>query len=104
MRAVDGLESRLELYGKLAENFEPAERHFYLGVIGVGSDNMGKGIGGALLEAFCQASVIDNESTGVYLETASQASLRFYLRNGFELRGEGILDQDTRLWCVFKAT
>ena len=104
MQAVEGLELRLGAYGELAEKFEPPEKHFYLGVIGVLGGKKGAGIGGALLERFCDASARDTESCGVYLETASEASLRFYLKNGFVLRGEGILGKDTSLWCVFKAT
>ena len=104
MRAVDGLGLRLGAYGELAEKFEPGERHFYLGVIGVRQGKKGSGVGGALLARFCEASSKDEESCGVYLDTASETSLRFYLRNGFVLRGEGILAKGTSLWCVFKAT
>ena len=104
MQVAEGLELRLEAYRELAERFEPPNRHFYLGVIGIRGGKKGAGIGGALLERFCDASTKDTESCGVYLETASEASLRFYLKNGFELRGEGILGKDTSLWCVFRAT
>ena len=104
MQAVEGLELRLVAYGELAERFEPPKRHYYLGVIGVRGGRKGAGIGRALLERFCDASAEDTESCGVYLDTASRASLRFYLNNGFELCGEGVLGKSTSLWCVFKAT
>lgn len=104
LTAAEGLDSRLGEYGTLADRFEPLQPHFYLGVIGVRAGSKSRGIGGGLLESFCDTSVKDAESGGVYLETASEASLRFYLKSGFELRGEGILGEDTKSWCVFRAT
>jgi hypothetical protein len=104
MAAAEGLDSRLREYGNLADKFEPSLPHYYIGVIGVRAGKKGSGIGGALLEVFCDASSKNVKSGGVYLETASEASLRFYLKNDFELRGEGILGKNTRLWCVFRAT
>jgi GNAT superfamily N-acetyltransferase len=104
MERVGGLEARLKEYAQLAERFEPKSPHYYLGVIGVREGRKGSGVGAALLSSFCDCSDRDEESTGVFLETASEPSFRFYLKNGFQLRGEGMLDNDTRLWCVFKAT
>jgi len=104
MKVAEGLESRLDAYGKLAEQFAPSQPHFYLGVIGVRIGRKGGGVGGALLGTFCEASAGNSESAGVFLETANEASLRFYLKNGFELRGQGVLGKSTRLWCVFKVT
>jgi hypothetical protein len=51
----------------------------------------------------CKPAAADAGSTGVYLETASPASLRFYIRSGLTVRGEGELD-GARLWCVFRPT
>ena len=104
LAAVDGLESRLQEYEKLAAQFEPTEPHSYLGVIGVRAGKQGSGVGRALLNTFCDASTKDTKSSGVYLETANENSLRFYVKNGFELRGEGIIGENTRLWCVFRAS
>lgn len=104
LAAVDGLEERLGEYGALADRFEPSQPHYYLGVIGVRAGRQGGGIGGVLLESFCTLSARDPRSAGVYLETANEASLRFYLKSGFVLRGDGVLGGDTKLWCVFRAT
>lgn len=104
MAAADGLDSRLREYEHLAETFEPSRPHYYLGVIGVCAGKKGSGIGSALLDVFCDASAKNTNSGGVYLETANEASLRFYLKNGFEVRGEGLLGKTTRLWCIFRAT
>jgi GNAT superfamily N-acetyltransferase len=104
MERVAGLESRLEEYARLAAQFEPEKPHYYLGVIGVREGRKGSGVGAALLNSFCDRSDRDKESTGVFLETASEPSCRFYLKNGFRLTGEGLLGGDTRLWCVFRET
>lgn len=104
MVAVDGLGSRLHEYETLADSFMPAQPHYYLGVIGVRAGQQGSGVGARLLGEFCDMSSTTPTSHGVYLETASAMSLRFYLRNGFEVRGEGRLGKDTQLWCVFRPT
>lgn len=100
---VQGFVARLRAYEEICEEYQPDEDHYYLGVIGVHPSLQGKGAGKALLDAFCARSRHDPRSRGVYLETASHGSLRFYLNNGFELRGEGSLD-GAPLWCVYKQT
>lgn len=104
MRRVEGLEARLEEYGGLAERYEPKEPHYYLGVIGVREGRQGGGVGKALLESFCELAASDRNSSGVYLETASEPGFRFYLKNGFAECGEGNLGNGTHLWCVYKST
>jgi GNAT superfamily N-acetyltransferase len=98
---VPGLADRLAAYETISESYEPKEAHYYLGVIGVHPSLQGKGAGKALIDTFCAISAGDAKSHGVYLETGSTDSLRFYINNGFELRGEGSLD-GTPMWCVFK--
>lgn len=102
MATAAGLEPRLAEYEALAERFTPPVPHYYLGVIGVRVEGQGRGVGGALLTAFCALSQNDPGSGGVFLETSSEASLRFYLSHGFELCGEGTLGRTTPLWCVFQ--
>lgn len=98
---VPGFAARLAVYEKIADACQPGEDHYYLGVLGVHPSLQGRGAGKALLDAFCARSRADPKSHGVFLETSSPASLQFYYRNGFELRGEGRLDA-AHLWCVYK--
>lgn len=98
-----GFATRVEAYANLCDAYEPGDPHYYLGVIGIHPTLQGKGAGKALLEAFCAPSGPDPQSSGVYLDTTSPASLQFYYSQGFELLGEGRLD-DTPVWCVFKRT
>jgi ribosomal protein S18 acetylase RimI-like enzyme len=100
---VPGFSARLAEYDKICEAHQPEEAHYYLGVIGIDPALQGQGAGKAMLDAFCAASRADPASSGVYLDTANPASLRFYYNNGFELRGESRLD-DAPIWCVFKPT
>lgn len=101
--AVPGLADRLAAYEAISESFQPADPHYYLGVIGVHPSLQGKGAGRALIDTFCALSAADDTSSGVYLETGSASSFRFYLANGFHLRGEGRLG-DVPLCCVFRPT
>ncbi len=98
-----GFATRLTAYETICEEHEPREAHYYLGVIGVHPSLQGQGAGRALLEAFCAPSRTDPKSCGVFLETASESSLRFYYRNGFDLHGAGRLDA-TPLWCLYQPT
>lgn len=59
-----------------------------------------------MLGAICHLSRTGPNSGGVYLETASTASLQFYYQNGFKLHGEGNAersrapgDADDRKWA-----
>lgn len=101
--SVPGFTARLAAYEDICNAHQPDEPHHYLGVIGIHPSLQGKGAGKALLEHFCDRSKADPKSRGVYLDTANPASLEFYYKNGFELRGEGSLD-GAPLWCVYKRT
>ncbi|MEO7793430.1 MAG: GNAT family N-acetyltransferase [Thermoanaerobaculia bacterium] len=96
-----GFADRLHAYEVLARSHAPAAPHHYLGVLGVHPSAQGSGSGKALLEAFCGRAQSDPFSSGVYLETSNSASLEFYRRNGFVLRGADELE-GASLWCVFR--
>ena len=97
---VPGVVERFAAYEQVAERHRPEAPHFYLGVLGVDPALKGQGLGRELVQAFCALSAADARSSGVYLETGSEASLAFYLRNGFVVRGQADLG-GTPLWCVF---
>lgn len=101
--ALPALPARFDAYERITDGFKPRVPHHYLGVIGVRSELQGTGVGNALLQTFCTHAAADPRSHGVYLETANPASLRFYLRNGFAISGEGDLEGQP-LWCVFRST
>lgn len=96
-----GVAERFEAYERIVTLHRPADPHYYLGVIGVHPSAQGRGAGKALLDGICRMSCSDPLSSGVYLETASPDSLKFYYRCGFVLAGEGDLDR-APLWCLFR--
>ena len=98
-----GFAKRLALYESIATSCVPPEPHYYLGVLGVHPNFQSQGVGKQLLDEVCRLSASDKRSTGVYLETASPASLKFYYRNDFVLRGQGEIG-GAPLWCVFRPT
>jgi ribosomal protein S18 acetylase RimI-like enzyme len=97
------LPARFAAYEEISVAHEPGDEHHYLGVLGVHPVLQGRGAGKALLAAYCEGSRTDDRSHGVYLDTSNPRSLEFYYRNGFELRGEGSLD-DASIWCVWLPT
>jgi putative hydrolases of HD superfamily len=96
-----GFAERLHVYETVSRSHLPPLPHHYLGVLGVDPAAQGTGAGKALLEAYCRLAAEDPLSGGVYLETSSRASLEFYRRQGFVVRGEDDLG-GTPLWCVFR--
>lgn len=71
-------------------------------MIGVAPALRERGVGSALLRGFCELSLTDLKSSGVYLETGNPDNLRFYERHGFARRGNGSLGT-VHLWCLFLA-
>jgi ribosomal protein S18 acetylase RimI-like enzyme len=101
-KAIPGIPERMAVYDEVAAKYKPPAPHYYLGVIGTDPSSQGLGIGTQLLKAFCEASASDPLSSGVYLETAQEANLRFYERGGFVETGRGKLGNST-LWCMYLA-
>lgn len=98
--AVPGMDDRMAVYEVIATRCKPPAPHYYLGVIGIDPRLHGRGFGTQVLEAFCALSANDSLSSGVYLETAEEANVRFYERAGFEETGRGTLGGAT-LWCMY---
>lgn len=62
---------------------DPEESHWHLGPVAVDPSAQGKGVGGAMLSAFCQS--MDTLGASSYLETDKPANLQFYQRFGFTI-------------------
>lgn len=63
-----------------------AEPHAYLFVLGVLPEFQGRGVGSALLRAFCERA--DAEGLPCYLETDKESSVRLYRSHGFGIERE----------------
>ncbi len=65
---------------------DPKEPHWHLGPVGVERPLQGKGVGGALLRAFCAR--MDAELATAYLETDKALNVAIYERFGFRTVAE----------------
>jgi ribosomal protein S18 acetylase RimI-like enzyme len=65
---------------------DPASPHLHLGPIGVSPDAQGRGIGGRLMERYCEE--LDRANRAGYLETDRPEKVRFYERFGFQVQAE----------------
>jgi GNAT superfamily N-acetyltransferase len=77
-RAVEWLQS----WGKR----DPDEPHFHLGPVAADAGKQGRGVGTALMEAFCER--VDRDGALAYLETDKAENVGFYEKFGFETVGE----------------
>jgi GNAT superfamily N-acetyltransferase len=66
----------------------PSEPHLYLSVLGVDPDYQGQHYGIRLLNYLTWWVGGHPEWSGIYLETATQANVRYYARAGYRLLGE----------------
>ena len=68
------------------ERYHPAERHWYLPLIGVEPNAQGRGLGGALMHH--ALTRCDQEDALAYLESSNPRNISLYRRYGFEVMGE----------------
>ena len=61
--------------------------HWYLWAIGVDPPSQGQGIGSWLLEPMLRKA--DADGTACYLETGTEANVRFYEKHGFHVTSKG---------------
>lgn len=87
----------------LSKKHVPAQSHYYLAALGVRPEWQGKGVGRILLDAVHKMSESHKESTGVYLETATEANVRLYEHFGYRLIARDRLDDAVDLWYLFRA-
>jgi GNAT superfamily N-acetyltransferase len=62
---------------------EPCEPHWHLGPVAVEPSLQGRGIGTAMLNAFC--AIVDGTDAHAYLETDKYENVRFYEHFGFRV-------------------
>jgi ribosomal protein S18 acetylase RimI-like enzyme len=61
---------------------DPDEPHFHLGPVAADAGKQGRGIGTAMMEAFCER--VDRDHALAYLETDKEENVGFYEKFGFE--------------------
>ncbi|SRR6266536_889925 len=65
---------------------DPDEPHFHLGPVAADAGKQGRGIGTAMMTAFCER--VDRDHAVAYLETDKEENVGFYEKFGFETVGE----------------
>ena len=71
--------------------------YIYLAIIGVSTNNQGKGYGGKLIHALIEKS--EQENVPLYLETETEDNVRLYEKYGFEtVKKTNLLVVDLPMW------
>jgi predicted N-acetyltransferase YhbS len=65
---------------------DPDEYHFHLGPVAADAGKQGRGIGSAMMQAFCER--VDRDHALAYLETDKEENVGFYEKFGFETVGD----------------
>ena len=81
-----GEQARLAEWLRAWGERDPVEPHFHLGPVAADAGRQGRGIGTALMQAFCER--VDQEHALAYLETDKAENVGFYEKFGFETVGE----------------
>lgn len=71
------------------ERRDLGEGHWHLGPVAVEPECQRQGIGGMLLQRFCE--IVDEGPAAAYLETDEEANVRLYRRFGFEEIGQATI-------------
>jgi ribosomal protein S18 acetylase RimI-like enzyme len=71
-------------------------QHWYLFFLAVAPDHHRRGIGGALLEQGKERAAA--EGLPIYLETMTEANVRFYTKRGFEVQEETAITPEFKVW------
>jgi ribosomal protein S18 acetylase RimI-like enzyme len=103
VRAVGwgGVRRSIKLLDTLTRN-HPPRPHLYLNILGVEPSFQGRHCGIAILKHLSELVQGRSDLDGVYLETATEANVAYYTRNGFEVIGE-FYPLGVRMWRMFQA-
>jgi GNAT superfamily N-acetyltransferase len=94
-RLIEMLALTGEELGKRQQEVEP---HWYLSMLGVSSKYQGQGIGKELLQPVLEQA--DRDNLPCYLETSTEAAVRFYQRQGFEIQHSGTVGKTLPYWTM----
>ena len=90
--------ARLERHEALIARLLPANRGWYLGVLGVDPSLQGRGLGRAVLRPVLE--VADRNRLPARLETATATNLPFYRGVGFEVSAEDRHAEGPHVWAM----
>jgi len=96
-----GVRRSIRLVDALTRN-HPPRPHLYLNILGVEPSFQGRHCGIAILNHLRELVETRSDLDGVYLETATEANVAYYTRNGYEVIGE-FYPLGVRMWRMFQA-
>lgn len=79
---------------------QPELPHLYLGAVGTSTASQRQGLGAAVLAPTLAAA--DEEQIHAFLETSSDANLRFYARLGFDVVDEVRIEGGPPVWAMLR--
>lgn len=82
------------------ERMHPKAEHWYLAMLGVGTDHQGTGVGGALIRAVTERC--DAEGVAAYLETGKRDNVSYYVRHGFAVQDEIRVAGGPPMWLMWR--
>jgi GNAT superfamily N-acetyltransferase len=85
----------------LMEEKHPAERHYYLFMLGTRPESQGRGLGSSLMAPVLETC--DRDRVPAYLEATSERNKQLYLRHGFEVIDEIALPDGPTMWCMWRS-
>jgi ribosomal protein S18 acetylase RimI-like enzyme len=102
VRAVgwSGVGRSIRLLDDLTRN-HPSKPHLYLNILGVEPSFQRRHCGVAILDHLRALVETRADLDGVYLETATEANVAYYTRNGYEVIGE-FYPLGVRMWRMFQ--
>jgi GNAT superfamily N-acetyltransferase len=86
---MPGAPVRVLRWARVWSRHEPGVAHWHLGPVAVDAHLQGRGIGAALLGAFCRR--VDEAGGLAYLETDKRENVRFYEKQGFVINAEDVV-------------
>lgn len=93
---------RYEQFGTICSQFDVAEPHIHLNMIGVKKEAQGLGLGKLLLNHVHQFSKELEESRGVTLSTEVSKNVAFYQRFGYEIIGQAEVGNTFTTWNFYR--
>jgi GNAT superfamily N-acetyltransferase len=92
---------RMNIFNKLKNANKPKQSHFYVNVLGVHPRSQGMGIGSKLLEHIHILSDQHSKSSGVALDTQTEANAAYYQRLGYQVSSTKNLER-VKHWFMFR--
>lgn len=96
------VQARYEAFGAATQQFDIAEPHIHLNMIGVRQGLQGRGLGGILLAHVHRVSSEDADSSGVTLTTEDPANVPLYQRLGYRLTGHVRVAPGLETWGFYR--